>query len=76
MGGGAVLEGMAGLCHHSEEVHVEQFEVKMMPKGELEQCNVAYTPEHTSRALFTVCMGTKAHLHNCCKSIWHCLRLT
>lgn len=50
MGGGAVLEAMAELCHHSEEVHVELFGVKLMPNGELEKCSFAYT----SKILLTI----------------------
>lgn len=42
MGGGAVLEAMAGLCHHSEEVHVELFEVETMQKGKLQMYSFAY----------------------------------
>lgn len=30
VGGEAVLEATAGLCHHAGEVHAEQFQMKMM----------------------------------------------
>lgn len=41
---------MAELCHHSEEVHVELFGVKLMPNRELEMCNFAYI----SKILLTI----------------------
>lgn len=61
MGGEAVVEAMAGLCHHSEEVH----RVKMMPTGKLESYNFACISSIllNTIALFTVCIGTTTHLH-------------
>ena len=70
MGGGAVLEAMAGLCHHSEWVHV-QFEVKMTPEGESEMHIFAHLAEHTTIALFTECTGTTGQ-----QSTWSCLKLS